>query len=135
MRCNYTFLCDYAQQETSGKLNALGIGWSNVTAANVPATHAQMAFVASLSGTIAEAGTKKVEVRLIDADGANVIPPLEADLDFAVQEPALEGTLNLVFNFKDVQFSKYGQYAFHLVVQGNELARAPFSVVAPAATS
>ena len=105
MRCNYAFLCDYAQQEANGKLNALGIGWSNITAAGVPVKHAHMAFVASLLGTLAEAGTKKVEVRIIDADGANVIPPLEADLDFAVHEPALEGTLNLVFNFKTMSSS------------------------------
>ena len=94
-----------------------------------------MAFVASLSGTKAEAGTKKVEVHFIDADGANVIPTLEADMDFAVQEPALEGNLNLVFNLQNLQFQKYGQYAFHLIVQGNEIARAPFSVVAPPSTS
>ena len=135
MRCNYSFLCDFAQETGGGKLNALGIGWSNIRASALPAIHPQMTFAASLSGTIAEAGTKKVELRLIDADGADVIPPVEVDLDFAVQEPALEGTLNLVLNLNGVQFPKYGQYAFHLVLQGNEIARAPFSVVAPPDTN
>ena len=135
MRPNYAFLCDYAQQDPSGKINALGIGWANLAVAELPATHAQMTLVASLSGSKAEAGAKKVEVHCIDADGANVIPALEADLDFAVQEPALEGNLNLVFNLQSLQFKKYGQYAFHLIVQGNEIARVPFSVVAPPSTS
>ena len=135
MRVNYVFLCDYAQQEASGKLNALGIGWSNVTAQGVPAVHQQMTFVASLSGTIAESGTKTVEVHLIDADGGQVIPVLPASVEFAVQEPALEGNLNLIFNRNDVELPKYGQYAFHLVVQGNDMAQVPFSVVAPPSTS
>ena len=97
--------------------------------------HPQMTFAANLTGTIAEAGTKKIELRLIDADGANVIPPFDVDLNFAVQEPALEGHLNFVINLNGLKFPRYGQYAFHLVVQGNEMARAPFSVVAPAPTS
>lgn len=135
MRPNYAFLCDYAQQEPGGKINALGIGWANLTVTELPATHSQMTLVASLSGSKAEAGTKKVEVHCIDADGANVIPTLEADVDFQVQEPALEGNLNLVFNLQNLQFEKYGQYAFHLLVQGNEIARVPFSVIAPPGTT
>ncbi len=134
MRCNYAFLCDFAQEAGAGKINALGIGLASIQAATLPAKDSQMTFAASLSGTIAEAGMKKVELRLIDADGANVLPPLDVNLDFAVHEPALEGNLNLIFNLNGVSFPKYGQYAFHLVVQGNELARAPFSVIAPAAT-
>ena len=78
-----------AQRELTGKVNALGIGWSNVAAAELPVNYPQMAFVASLSGTKAEAGTKRVELSLIDADGTNVFPTLENDLDFVVQEPAL----------------------------------------------
>ena len=127
MRCDYAFLCDFAQ-ESGGKLHALGIGWSAIQAQTLPVTHSQICFVASLAGTIAEAGTKEAEFRLIDADGADVIPPLTADLEFAVQEPALEGRLNIVFNLNRIKFPKYGQYAFHLVVQGNEIVRAPFSV-------
>ena len=134
MRCDYAFLCDFAQ-ESGGKLYALGIGWSLIQAQTVPVTPPQLCFVASLTGTIAEAGTKKAEFRLIDADGTDVIPPLTPDLAFAVQEPALEGRLNIIFNLNGVQFPKYGQYAFHLVVQDNEIARAPFSVIEVAPTA
>ena len=127
MRCAYSFLCDFAQ-ESGGKIHALGIGWTDIHAPPVPASHPQMSFVASLHGTIAEAGTKRVELRLIDADGADVIPGLEADLEFIVNEPALEGRMNLVFGFNGVEFPRFGQYAFHLVVQGNEMAQERFTV-------
>ena len=128
MRCDYAFLCDFAQ-ESGGKLSALGIGWSAIQAQTVPVAHPQLSFVASLNGTIAEAGTKKVEIRLIDADGTDVIPPLTPDLVFAVQEPALEGRVNIILTLNGISFPKYGLYAFHLVVQGNEIVRVPFSVI------
>ena len=128
MQCAYAFLCDFAQ-ESGGKHNALGIGLSVIQASSVPVILPQISFVASLTGTIAEAGTKKAEFRLIDADGTDVIPPWTADVAFPVQEPALEGRVNIIFTLNGVSFSKYGPYAFHLVVQGNEMARAPFSVI------
>ena len=87
-----------------------------------------MTFVARLSGTVAESGTKRIELRLIDADGTDVVPPVTTDLDFVIQAPALEGALCIILNLNGVTFPKFGQYAFHLVVQGNEMARAPFSV-------
>ena len=94
-----------------------------------------MSFVASLNGTIAEAGTKKVELSLIDADGADVIPKIEAELEFIVNEPALEGRMNLIFGFNNIEFPRFGQYAFHLVVQGNEMAQERFIVTEPPVTS
>ena len=134
MRCDYAFLCDFAM-ESSGKLYALGIGWSTIQAQSVPVNCPQICFVASLTGTIAEAGTKEAEFRLIDADGADVIPPLTPALAFAVQEPALEGRLNIILNLNGVTFQQYGRYAFHLVVQGNEMVQAPFSVIAVTPTA
>ncbi len=128
MRCNYSFLCDFAQ-DTGGKIGALGIGWGEMNVASVPVIHQQMGFVASLEGTIAEAGMKKIELSLIDADGSEIIPKLEADMEFIVNEPALEGRLNLIFMLNQIQFPKFGQYAFHLVVQGNEIAQQRFTVV------
>lgn len=87
-----------------------------------------MCFVASLCGTIAEAGTKRAELSLIDADGADVVPKVEANLEFIVNEPALEGRMNLIFALNGIEFPRFGQYAFHLVVQGNEMAQERFVV-------
>ena len=134
MRCDYAFLCDFAE-ESGGKLHAIGIGWTAIYSSSVPVIHPQLSFVASLSGTIAEAGAKSIELRLIDADGANVIPPIQAQMNLVVQEPALEGRMNLIINLNSLELRQYGEYAFHLVVQGNDMVRAPFSVVAPATTS
>ena len=134
MQCDYAFICDFAQ-DSGGKVSAIGIGWETISAPSVPVIHPQMSFVASLTGTIAEAGIKNVEFRLIDADGADVLPPMEMDLEFNVQEPALEGRMNLVVTLNGIEFTKFGEYALHLVVQGNEMARSSFSVISVAETS
>ena len=135
MRCDYVFVCDHAQDSRDGKLHALGIGWAELRAASVPVRHPHMTFVAGLQGTIAESGKKSVKLSLIDADGADIIPPLEAEVELRVREPAIEGRLNIVLNLNGLQFPQFGQYAFHLVIQGNELARVPFSVVEAAPTN
>lgn len=127
MRTDHAFICDYAL-EAGGKVHAVGIGWTNIQTSLMPVTHSTMTLVVRLSGSIAEAGTKEVGLKLIDADGANVLAPFEREVEFVVDPPALEGQMNIVANFNAVMFEKYGQYAFHVLVQGTEMARVPFTI-------
>lgn len=133
MEREFAFLCDYAEAEQ--KLHAIGIGWNTINAPALPATHPMMSVVAKLRGTIAENGTKNIELRLIDADGADVIPSLKHQLPFEVKPPHLEGYLQIVLNMGGVPLKKYGRYAVHVVVEGHEMATLSFSVVAPPTTT
>lgn len=134
MQCKYAFLCDYAQ-DSGGKVHAIGIGWDTIFAGALPATHPSMCFVASLHGSVAESGTKQIELRLIDADGENVIPPIEAQLPFEVQPPRLEGTINLVVQLAGIQLPKLGAYAIHMLSQGHEMTSVSFRVVSAPTTA
>ena len=79
---------------------------------------------------------KDVKVILIDADGKDVIPPLPADMEITQPPPgALESQGRLVVGFAGVQFPAYGQYALHVVVQGNEMVHIPIRVAQPPATA
>lgn len=133
MEREFAFLCDYAEAEQ--KLHAIGIGWDTINAPTLPAIHPTMCVVAKLRGTIAESGTKNIELRLIDADGADVIPPLQHQLPFEVKPPRLEGYLQIVLNLSGLPLQKYGRYAVHVVVDGHEMATLTFSVVAPPTTT
>ena len=93
-----------------------------------------LAFVARLRGTAAERGTKDVSISLLDADGSDVIPPMNQSLLFDVKPMTLGGNLNLVVQLAGLQFKKYGPYAIHLVVQGNQMASVGFSVTKPPTT-
>lgn len=127
MEYRFAFLCDYAQQH-AGKLHAIGIGWDTIYALAVPATHPSMGFVATLRGTIAEAGTKELTLRIIDADGADVIPPMQNQVPFEVKPPQLYGSLQVVIQLTGLVFQKYGSYAIHMLVQGEEKVNLPFNV-------
>jgi len=131
METEFAFLCDYAQQES--KLNALGIGWDTIIAPELPVRHTIMTFVARLRGSVAEVGVKDISIRIIDADGQDVIPPVQQQLQFNVQAPALFGFLNVVVQMGGLEFTRYGAYAIHLILQGNELARVAFQVSEPPA--
>ena len=134
MQLKFAFLCDYAQ-ESGGKLNALGAGWDMLYAQSLPVQHPMMCFVAKLSGTIAEAGTKTITLRLIDADGTDIIPAVSQPVPFEVKPPTLEGNINYLLQLGGLLFQKYGTYAFHLTVQDNEMVSLPFSVLMPPTTS
>ncbi len=130
MECKFAFLCDFAE-ESGGKLHAIGIGWDTIYARIPPggvSIHSMMTFVASIRGTIAESGTKEVMLRLIDADGEDVLPPQQQNIPFAVKAPQLSGNMNFVVQLGGVPFKKYGAYALHLLVQGNEMGPVVFNV-------
>jgi len=132
MECQFAFICDFAEQD--GKLHAVGIGWDSIFTAQLPAAPPGMCIVARLRGSVAEAGTKDVALRLIDADGSDVIPPLEQQLPFSVRPGLVEGGMNLIFNLTGLPLPKYGAYSIHVLVNGNELQRLSFSVVRPPTT-
>ena len=129
MEIEFAFLCDYAQQES--KLNAIGIGWDTIMAPELPVRHTIMTFVSRLRGSMAETGVKDVAIRIIDADGQDVIPPVQQQMQFNVQAPALFGFLNVVIQLGGLELRTYGAYAIHLLLSGNELARVAFQVVPP----
>lgn len=129
MECEFAFLCDFAEQDR--KLHAVGIGWETIQAANLPHRQPNMGIVARLRGSVAEAGTKDVSVRLIDADGEDVIPAINQKLKF---EPrGIEGHVNLVVQLTNVQFKSHGAYAVYVTVGGEQKARLSFNVAEPRA--
>ena len=133
MDIDFAFVCDYA--EASAKLGALGIGFDTIYAPKVPCVHPSFHFVMQLRASIAEAGPKDVGVRLIDADGKDVTPPLSATMELQPPPPgALDTQGRLVVGFNGVRFPAYGQYAMHVVVQGHEMVRIPIRVAQPPTT-
>ena len=127
MDCQFAFLCDYGQ-ESGGKLHALGVGWDTIYAGTLPARHPMMCFIARLSGTIVEAGTKELGIRIIDADGLDIVPPISQAIPFEVKPPQLSGNINVVINLGGLLLPKYGPYALHLTVQGQDIKTVPFRV-------
>ena len=132
MHTNFAFLCDAASQGADGKLNALGIGVSQIRAQQVPAQHPRLVLVAEVAYAAAEAGSKPMALRVIDADGGNVIPPVDGQIAFAEPNGTLTPVAHLVLELNLLTFPTYGVYSVDLSLDGESVASMPLEVLRPA---
>ena len=135
MDIEYGFICDHADQ-TGGKLDAIGIGFDAIFAPDVPVIHPHMSIVFRLRYSVAEAGNKVLNIRLIDSDGQPVGQTEGLDMPVELQAPpsGTTGKLNIVGNLNGIEFPQYGDYAFHILVDGHEMHRIGFEVAQPPET-
>ncbi|MBA7622406.1 hypothetical protein ES703_29783 [subsurface metagenome] len=129
MNCDFAFVCDYA--EVTGKINALGIGFDTIYAPKIPCKHPHFFLVIQLRASVTEAGEKKLEVRLIDEDGKDIIPTLRGKFIIPKPVAGTESIGRIAMGFKDVEFPRYGSYSLHAVVEGQEIVRVPLKVSPP----
>lgn len=131
MEVAFAFLCDYADN-TGGKISAMGIGFDTIYAPKVPALHPFMYAVIGLRFSSVEVGQKQVGLRLIDADGTNIVPPL--DVAIHVERP-LEGYTyrgaRIALGIHGMRFPQYGDYSVRWLLNGQEIANAPLRVAPP----
>jgi hypothetical protein len=127
MDVTLALLADYANVSQEGKLNVMGV-FDRIWAKNFPAVHPEMRLVFKLEAGPAERGTDKViEVKLLDADG-KVLQHLKGQFTVPAESrrPTIE--INQVLRFATVSFEKPGDYAFYILVGGDEKGKVPFSV-------
>ena len=131
MRARYALLADYVNQTNDGKLNILGI-FERILAAQVPAIHGAMHLVIAFETDPPDRGqAKQVEVRLLEADGRELLRmattmQIPADAPLVAQIPQVIGLAGL-------RFERFGRYAFYVTVNGEQKAEIPFSVELPPA--
>ncbi len=129
-------LADFAQADASGKINALGLGWSIVTTP-VP----NHAVIIMLKVGWDEANTQRhLTLSLLTADGANAVEiptpfgpqPLQVEMDFEVRRPpglAHGSTIDhgVAFNVGALPLEP-GRYEWRLRIGDEERGswRAPF---------
>ena len=121
-------LADYANISQEGKLNVMGI-FDRISVQSLPAQHPEMRLVMRLSASPAEKGQQKsVEVKLIDADG-NANLTAAASLVVPSEAPQLTIEIVNILTLVGVRFAKAGSYAFHVLINGDDKGRVPFTVV------
>jgi hypothetical protein len=126
---DFAFICDYA--EVTAKINALGIGFDTIYAANIPARHPSFFLVFQLRANVVESGEKNFKVSLIDEDGKNVIPDISGKITISKPREGTEGVARFALQFGMVQFPKYGSYSVHAVIDGHQMIDIPLKVSPP----
>lgn len=129
MKVDFAFICDYA--DAKGKINALGIGFDTIYAPKVPIKHPIFSFVLQLRACAAEAGAKRLEVRLIDEDRKDIIPSISKIIQVRRPATGAESVARLALQFGNVQFPRHGSYSVHAVLDGSEIACVPLNVALP----
>jgi hypothetical protein len=135
------FLAD-SVQAVGGKLSALGIGWSVLSAPRFPARHDRIALGVIVRIPPEDTGGRhRLSVRLLGADGTtrplgrrpdgSEIAELEAP--FTVTPSQTEATATFALNFDGLVFEEAGSYAFVVAVDGREHVRLDFRVQTPPA--
>jgi hypothetical protein len=134
MDIEFAFVCDYADP-SAGKLHALGIGFDTLYVPQFPGVHRGFSLVVKLRANVVEAGQKDIGIRLINADGNDVIPAISGQFAVAMREGQVEGIGQFVINLQNLEFRHQGPHSLHVVVQGQEMVRIPFNVILPPTTA
>jgi len=124
----FAFLCDAAERGPGGKISALGIGIGNFLVPDLSKPVAPFVFVCSIAGTSPEAGTKKMAIHVIDADGNDVAPVVRGEIGIGRPPAGNRWETSIVMQFRDVKFRSYGAHSISLVVDGHEMVNIPFTV-------
>jgi hypothetical protein len=121
-------LADYANVSQDGKLNILGV-FQEVNPAGFPAAIPQMFLIVSFEASAAEFGTQKnIRIALLEADGTEVMA-MEGPV--VVQRPSRPGSrafINQIVALQGLMFQNSGDYAFHILVNGEEKRAVPLRV-------
>ena len=126
MKVDFALACDYALIDQYGKLSVLGI-FQHIWVAQFPAVHPRLHLVLRIKGKRTEVGQHDVRIRLLDADGAEV---LSGNGTVTLNEPPagvteIEAGAILVF---DVPFARAGRYAFEITLDGEVQDTVPLTV-------
>lgn len=127
MNITKALLADYANVSVEGKLNVLGI-FTAIGALNFPATHPQMHLVFMWEASPIEVGKrKKIQMTLSDGDG-NKLLVIGGEMVIPKGTPGQQIHGNQIIALPNIRFEKPGLYVFHISVNEDPKAEAPFLV-------
>ena len=127
MNTELAFLCDSASDDR-GKLHALGIGIDRVQGDDLPLTHPRFIIVCVVGYSAVESGEKRMGIRLLDPDARDAMNPIQQDITLSPRQGVVDSKARIIVEVNSVTFNSEGPHAFHVVIDGNEMARLPIDV-------
>ncbi|HEY6504315.1 MAG TPA: hypothetical protein VIZ28_10100 [Chitinophagaceae bacterium] len=109
-------LADFAQDNHS-KLTIVGT-FDSIQSKQFPCVHPSCTIATRLRFAAKEAGEHDFRLRLIDADGKEMIKPIEGTINISTPPNGQLMTINVVANFAQLKFEKPGRYSFELYLDG-----------------
>ena len=107
-------LADFAQDNNS-ELTIVGT-FDSIHSKQFPAHHPACSIACRLRFAAKEAGQHEFKLRLINSDGKEVIQPVQGNINITDPPNGQFASINLVFNYGNLQFEKPGRYSFELYI-------------------
>ena len=127
MRVDLALLADYAEvTQRGGKLVVCGI-FDRITLVDLEAVHPHMALALKLACDPGEAPAHHLSVRLVDPDGADVVPPMEGDVEVKAEAEG-DASVNLILDLNLVKFGVAGPHSFDVFLDGRLQRQVPLTV-------
>ncbi|MGH7545524.1 MAG: DUF6941 family protein [Gemmatimonadota bacterium] len=127
MEVDLAVVADAANVSQEGKLNVLGI-FDTIWGSRFPLRHGSMVFVVRVEGAFTEQGNHRLELRLMDADGAQIFRA-EGPLRLAGGTPGRPIKPHLILGLSGVVFPAAGDYSFEILIDGAHKRSVPLYVV------
>jgi hypothetical protein len=120
-------LCDSAT-DYRGKLCLLGT-FDTIITPSLPSTHPHCSIALRIVFRDADEGVHKLKLRLINADGQNILPKIEPEMHVKLPENVYFYSRNLIFNLQQIKFEQAGLYSIDVIIDDHIVARIPLQVV------
>ena len=118
MNIELAVLADYAAVTHDNKLVIAGI-FDSLNVPALPWIHPTMSLALRISGDAADEGRHDLELRLVDPDGAAVIPSLKGELELPPVLPdGAPSAAQFVMGMVNVTFGSFGPHAFDILIDG-----------------
>ena len=128
MDLKFALLADHVNRTSEGKLNIIG-EFNAISAARVPATHSSLFLVARFEASVSEGTEHQLTIGLYDEDGKGVLPKSPTfPIKFVPQGRGLPLRAQVVAQLGGLKFDHFGNFEFHLLVNGRIEATVPVSV-------
>ena len=120
-------LCD-AAGDYGGTLNLIGVR-DTLYARQFPVVHPQCALALRFCFSSEDDGEHKLNIRLLNADGQAMVPPIEPRINVRVSSEVSFLTRNMILNLQGLGFPEAGEYAIQIACGNRSLAEIPLRVV------
>ena len=127
MEVQIASLCD-AAADYNGKLSLLG-AFDTVLVQQLPAVHPHCSVALRIVFRDTDEGDHTLQLAMIDEDGKNLLPKIEAQIKIKLAENMFFSSNNLIFNLQGLQFPATGQYSIDIRLDNNIIARIPLQVL------
>lgn len=119
-------LCDAATDDR-GKLNLLG-AFDTILAPAFPTVHPQCAVALRLTFNDSDAGDHEMNLRFVDADGHDIMPPSPIEVSVEMPDDATFLSRNFIIHISQLKLRAPGPYSFDVFLDDEPITSVPLLV-------